>query len=198
MVIAKEVELINKSLIDNYGIDTFSSLPIFRVVWSDEQFEKRLMECTDAGIQLLTPEVREVRKYWHWIRHRYILERLVLVPEHQQVELAGVKISYEPLWTFENSQGALPPTEQACKFIVDTVLSHQAVAKAMITGNERVDRPLTRYADPDSSQEVAKENQKKRIDNIVEELFGDQSSLGGSTYVTKDSIIVPRNFERTE
>lgn len=195
MVVAKEVEVINQRLVDFYGIDTFSSNPIFRVVWSNDQFEKRLMEYTDGGIALLYPEVREVPKYRNWNPNRYILERLVIVPEEQQKELAGLKVSYEPLYTYEDGRGNyLPPKLEATKFIIDSVLSAQAVHKAFITGNESIDRLTTRYSDPENTQEAAMAAKTARINNIIDELGGDESSLMGSTIDCGSASFVPQNF----
>jgi hypothetical protein len=199
MVAAKEVEKINLSLIDFYGINTFSSQPIFRIVWSNDQFEKRLMHHTDAGIELLYPEVREVPKYRNWCPNRYILERLVVVPGEQVKELAGLQVSYEPLYTFEDGRGLyLPPKLEATKFIIDTVLSTQAVSKAFITGNESIERRTVRYSDPENTQEAAMHMKKARIDNIIEELGGDESSLMGTTIDCGSAIIVPQNYERSK
>lgn len=185
MELIEPVETINKRLKDLFGIDSITSQPIWRVIWSEDQLEKRLMDVTDEGFQLLVPEVREVKKYNGFTKDRYILERLVLVPEYQQAELAGAKISYEPMWTFQDdNENYLPPKFEACEFIIVTVLKVQHGPKG-----------LKRYVDPEATEEGYLLEKKKRVDNIVDELFGDQSGLDGST-VTGESIIVPPNFEK--
>lgn len=185
-----DIERINTQLKENFGVDTLTGLPMWRVVWSDDQFEKRhgtFDDITPAGLYLRTvTEVREVPKYRQWIQQKYILERLVAVPEHQVTELAGAKMSYEIIWTFEDAAGRyLPPVYRACEFIIQTIYAAQ-----FGTHN------LKKYEDPENSQEASLELQKKRVDGIIEELWGDQSSLGGTTK-TGESVIVPRNFERT-
>ena len=188
MELTESIETINQRLIEYFGIDSITGQSIWRVVWSDDQYEKRLGTYDDfnGNIYLRTvTEIRLVSKYKQWIHQKFILERLVIVPNINIPELPSTKVSYEPLWTFEDSKGEyLPPTFAACKFIVDTVYAAQYS-----------NHNLARYKDPDSSKEEALENKRKRIDVLVEELFGEQSSLGGST-VTGETIIVPRNYEK--
>jgi hypothetical protein len=173
----------NRPLADLFGIDTVSSQPMFRISWSDEQFEKRLTECTDAGITLLKPEVRLLPKY-QWIRARYIIEHLVAIPNVNIPELPTTKVSYEIIWTFEDKDGNyLPPHLEAAKFLINTMLS------AM--GRHQDGRtPLQKYVDDEFSQEASLDAKEKRIAEISEYLFGEQSSLQGTT-VTGESIIVP-------
>lgn len=183
MEVTESIESINNQLIAHFGIDSLSGIPIWRIVWSEDQFEHRLGTFDDispAGLYLRTvTEVRLVPKYRQWIHNKYILERLVVIPDYQQVELPKAKISYEPIWTFENAKGdALPPKWEACKFIIDTIYAAQYS-----------NHSLARYTDPDNSQEAVIENQQKRVDKIVEELFGEDSGLTGLK--TRESIIVP-------
>lgn len=180
---------VNKQLIDLFGIETDSGNAIWRVVWSDDQFEHRLGEYTDitpSGVFLRTvKEVRYVPKYRQWIQHKYILERLVIVPEQNLIDLPATKKSYEVIWVFEDKDGnPLPPRIDACKFIIDTIYAAQYG-----TGN------LKKYNDPEGTREGEIETRRKRVDGYIEELFGDQSSLQGTTK-TGESIIVPRNFEK--
>lgn len=186
---AEKIETINQYLRDNFGIDSDDAEPIFRVVWSDEQFENRLTKYTDSGIELLVPEVRRLPKY-SYVQHAYILERRVLVPDTDLKELAGVKKSYEPLWVFIGGDGTpVPPTIKGCKFIIDTV--YAAIGKSS----------LAKYKDPLAglSPEELAEVKKKEIDQIEEELFGDESGLKQQTINESGSaIIVPRNYEKTK
>jgi hypothetical protein len=182
-----DLELINNQLIDSFGVDTITGQPIWRIVWSDDQFEHRhgtYEDITPAGLYLRTvTETRLVPKYRQWIHQKYVLERLVVVPEQNADELPTAKVSYEPLWTFEDKDGEfLPPKYEAAKFIIDTVYAAQYA-----------NHNLARYKDPESNQEESIELQRQRVDSLVEELFGDQSSLGGTT-VTGESIIVPRKY----
>lgn len=181
---AETVVTINRLLRETFGIDTVTGIAIWRVVFADDQYEKRMTDTTDTGIQLLTPEVRLMPKY-PWIRGKWVLERLVLVPEINQEELVGQKLSYEPIWPFEDKDGnPLPPKWAACKFVVDTV--YAALGK----------QSLAKYKDPDQDGH-AEDRRQERVKQIEEELFGDESGLLNMTN-TGQGIVVPQNFETTQ
>lgn len=170
MELTESVDVINKRLVEHFGIDTLSGSPIWRIVWSEDQFEKRLGVYDDyspGGIYLRTvKEVREVPKYRQWIQKKYVLERLVVVPEMNQEELPTAKVSYEPIWVFEDKDGNyLPPKWEAAKFIIDTVYAAQY-------GNKN----LRKYVDDEDSQEKSLQLKQKRVDEIMEALWGDQAA----------------------
>lgn len=184
MELTEPIESINKQLVDLFGIDTATGQPIFRVVWSEDQFEKRMVDTTDTGIQLLHPVLKLVPKYSQWIDNRFVLERLVLVPEQNIQELAGVKLSYEPLWVFRGKfDEYVPPTVWACKFVIDTL--YAALGKTS----------MAKYVDEEA--EHPEEVREKRIGKLQEELFGDESSLIGRT-ITGEAIVVPQSYETTQ
>jgi len=167
MELTESIDSLNKQLVNLFGIDTITGHAMWRIVWSENQVEKRLMDTTDEGFQLLRPEVRLVPKYKQWIKERYVLEHLVEVPDINSGELPTTKISYEPIWVFETQKGDyLPPKLEAAKLVVDTVQS------SIGHGG------LRKYKDPDSHQEEALENQKKRIDGLVTDLFGNETVIG--------------------
>lgn len=184
---AERIETINQFLKDNYGIDTDDSEPIFRVVWSEDQYEKRETKYTDSGIELLHPEVRLLPKY-SYLKDVYVLERRVLVPETNVKELAGVKKSYEPLWNFKQDDGTpIPPTIAGCKFIIDTVLAAQGK------------KSLSKYKDPHAglTPQESYELNKMRVEQTYQELFGDESSLAGETTKAGTSaIMMPDNYSK--
>lgn len=188
MQLTEQIETINQRLIDIYGIDIITGLPIWRIVWAPDQFEKRLSETTDSGVFLLQPEVRLLPKY-PWIIEKYILERLVLVPEINQKELAGNKISYECMWVFmDKNENYLPPHWEVAQIVIDTV--YAALGK----------KSLKKYRDPDADcvePEVAIAKQKAKIDTIVNELFGDESGLGGSL-VHGEGVAMPQEYRKTK
>lgn len=185
MELPEPINSINSQLRDHFGTDTVTGKVMWRVVWSDDQYEKRLTEYSDGGILLLRPEVRLLPKYKQWIQHRYILEHLVVVPVFQQDELPTSKISYENLWTFEDKKGNyLPPKFRACKYIIDLVNAAQFGPK---------NHSMRKYVDEDETQEISLANKAKRVQEIELELFGEQSGLGGTT-VSGESIIVPNNY----
>ena len=187
MEINESVKSINIQLIDLFGLDTITGQQIFRVVWSDNQFEKRLGEYEDftpSGIYLRTvKEVREVPKYKQWVHQKYVLEQLVIIPEMNQDELPVSKTSYEPLYVFQTNSGEyLPPKIEAAKFIIDTVLAAKGRGS------------LAKYKDPDDDQEEAIHNQIERVNELEEEIFGNETNITDSLR-NRTGIVVPGKFE---
>lgn len=185
------IESINRQLIDLFGIDTVTGQAMWRVVWSEDQFEHRYGTYTDytpdGNIFLReVTETRYVPKYRQWIKERYVLERLVLIPEVSMAELPAVKMSYEPMYPFQANTGEyLPPRLDAAKFIIDVVLAAQGKTS------------LTKYADPAaglSTDEVI-EMKNKELDVLQEELFGNETKTGDAM-AHQQAIIVPRNYEK--
>lgn len=175
--ITSDIAEINKQLLEHFGMDTDSSAPMWRVVFSDDQYEQRLTNYTDEGFQLLQPEVRLLPKYKQWLKHCWVLEHLVVVPIQQKDELPSTAKSYEPIWPFldPKTDQPIPPVFWACKFVVDTVNA--------ATG--RSNKGLVKYKD-----ELAKESPEEkeiRIGKLQEELFGDESMLLGRT-ITGEAV----------
>jgi hypothetical protein len=116
------VNWINKKLAENYGKDD-QGRPNFRVVWSDDQLEKRKcrprLYLGDVFIsQAAHEEVHEVKKY-PFIRARHVLERLM---GHCNPELVD-NPSYEPVHVFQDKFGnGLPPVwdmvDYGCHYIM--------------------------------------------------------------------------------
>jgi hypothetical protein len=184
MELAEPIESINQQLLDQFGLDTSTGQIMFRVVWSEDQFEKRLTDRTDSGIELVTPVVRLVPKYRQWVKEKFVLERLVVVPEMSIPELVGLKLSYEPIWVFKDAKdNYIPPTFWACKFVIDTL--YAALGK----------ESLVKYIDEESKHPI--ETREKRIGKLTEELFGDESNLLGRT-ITGEAIVVPQSYETTQ
>lgn len=181
MELAEPIESINKQLVDQFGIDTVTGRPIFRVVWSEDQYEKRMVNTTKEGLLLPYPVLQEVPKYKQWIIERYVLERLVLVPEQDQAEIPVSKMSYEPLWVFKGKDDIyVPPTMWACKFVIDTL--YAALGK----------KSLAKYVDEEAKNPI--ESRESRIAKLTEELFGDESFLLGRT-ITGEAIAMPQSYK---
>ena len=158
---SNSVDSINSQLIDLYGIDTITGDPIWRVQWS-EYTEKRITKFTEAGVELLHPALIEHRKY-NYIRDRWVLENLVLVPDYQQAELAGIKISYEPIWTFEDKDdNPVFPTLIGCQFIINLIQS--------VRGKSN----MAKYI---NNEEGTKEEIEKSTAQIYEELYGNETPV---------------------
>lgn len=182
MLLTETIESINQQLIDLFGLDTSTGRAVWRVVWSEDQYEKRLVETTKEGLFLLTPMVMEVPKYRQWIHEKYVLERLVIVPDINKNELPTQKMSYEPIFVFERRNGTyLPPKLEVCKIVVDTLYAAQGK------------RSLAKYKDPDSGQDPV-EVKRARVDKIMEELFSDETDVSDAL-TRQEGIIVPSNYD---
>lgn len=166
MIEPTAVRYINNQLRSRYGIDTDTNRPMFRIVWSDDQTEKRLSKFTATGIELLHKEIVEFQKYKViGVHERWILEQLVIVPEFQQEEL-GIKVSYEPLWVFQDKNGnPLPPRLDMCLFIVNTLYA----AKGK--------KSLRNYVEEEQALN-SPEATEARINKLQEELFGNETDTG--------------------
>lgn len=168
----ESIESLNVQLKDLFSVDIVTGQPIWRISWSDSETEKRRMDHTPEGIHLLHPQVFEVKKY-PYIRAKYVLERLVLVPEVNEKDLPTQKLSYEPMWVYEN-----PPTMYGTKFIIDTI--YAAIQQ----------KPgLKKYMDPDATEET----RQARIKQLHEEMFGNETNVGDAL-AYKEGVTVPRNY----
>lgn len=186
----EKVDSLNQQLIDLYGIDTITGMAMWRIVWSDDQFEWRngtYEDYSPAGIYLRTiTEVRWVPKYRQWIRSKWVLERLVLIPEISSGDLPATKLSYEPLYPFETNSGQyLPPRLDAAQFVIETVLAAQGKSS------------LAKYKDPVSglSAEDYRDMKEAEIQSIQMELFGNETDTGDAL-AHGEAIIVPNNYKK--
>ncbi len=183
MELAEKIETINRQLTDHFSFDSVTGQPIWRVVWSDDQLEKRLGDYEDytrSGIFVRrVREVREVPKY-PWIKAMYVLERLVLVPLQNMDELLGQQVSYEPIWVFHDSKGfPLAPTFWACKFAIDTVYAAQGKSG------------MAKYVDDEARNPV--ESRIERINKLQKELFGNETDATDAL-AYKSGVVVPHNY----
>lgn len=180
MELSESIESINKQLKELFGVDTVTGREMWRVVFSEEQMEKRLGTYTDytrEGIYLRTvTEVRLVPKYSQWIRGKYVLERLTVVPDINAEDLPTSKLSYEPMYVFENFKGEpLPPRTDVCKILIDS--TYAAMGK----------KSMARYVD-DYSQ-YTEEARDKRINELMEYLWDPSDTA--DALVSGEGITVP-------
>jgi hypothetical protein len=190
METTEAIESLNRQLVDLYGIDTITGQPIWRIVWSEDQFEHRhgtYDDYTPGGLYIRTvTEVRYVPKYSQWIVCKYVLERLVVIPEVNAGDLPATKLSYEPIYPFQTNSGQyLPPRLDAAQFVIETVLSAQGKSS------------LAKYRDPviGLSTEDYIEMKNKELDVLQEELFGNETDTGDAM-AHGEAIIVPRNYKK--
>jgi hypothetical protein len=176
----ESISTINDRLKEYFG-SSDDDQPIFRIVWADEQTEKRRVWFTDSGIELVHSEVREVKKY-PYIQHCYVLERLVVVPDENLYELPTMKMSYEPIWTYRDMHNQpVRPIWVATKFVVDTL--YAALGK----------RSLAKYVD--SEKNTTPEGREQRITELQGELFGNDTEAMDAVHY-KEGIVVPSNYEK--
>lgn len=179
----ESIETINTRLIDFFGTDGTTRQPIFRIVWANDETEKRLVGETENGVQLLIAEVREVKKY-PYLKDLYILEQLVEVPDVNVHELPTQKVSYEPLWAYCNDKREpRPPTWPATKMIIDIMFAAKGVTS------------LRKYVD--SELNTTEDGRQERISKIQEELFGDETETGDALRY-KEGIVVPNSYNSTQ
>jgi hypothetical protein len=156
---------------------------MFRIVWANDELEKRKVLESEFGVTLLFPEVREVRKY-PYLKDLYVLERLVVIPDINKNELPVSKLSYEPLWAYrDNRNNPLPPIWTATKFIIDTL--YAALGK----------KSLRKYVDSEKNTTI--EGKEQRITEMCEELFGNETDAGDAL-AYGDGVVVPHNYEKSE
>lgn len=174
MELPETVKTLNNRLADYFGyFDGFN--PNYRIVWSDDQYENRRVAFTPEGLELIHPEVRKVRKY-NYIKERFLLEKLLPVGEMTSDELVD-KLSYECIWNFEDRNGfPLPPIWSAIELIIDTL--HKNMGKKTI------------YREPEKSVE----SEKARIDNLITDLFGNETSTTDAL-AYGSGVSVPSNYE---
>lgn len=186
MELPEPIETLNSRLKDIFGIDTVSGLGMFRIVFADEQFEKRTTECTDSGIFLLVPEVRLLPKY-QWLKGLYLIETLVAIPDVNVGDLPTQKTSYEPLFVFWDKDGGyLPPKWEVADMAINIMLA------------ARGKQNLHKYVDKEGTTEDAIAERKRRIDGMIEYFGGDESGLMGSSIDSGNSSFVPHNYEKGE
>lgn len=176
MELREPIESINQRLLDTYGRPIDDERAKFRVVWSDDQLEKRWVTHTKDGFELLQPIVKEVPKYKQYIRHRYILERLQpIVGETDLTE----KVCYEIVWNFSDKNGKyVPPWFEACRHIIDNILNNMAVKSY-----------YAKYKDNMSKEQYLADLQK-----MEDELFGNETDVTDAlTYGS--AIVVPNNYK---
>lgn len=176
MELRESIESINEKLLTEYGTElSCGNQPRFRVVFSEDQYEKRLTDFTDEGFELIHPEVRLLPKYKQYIREKYILERLIPVPEGVETDLL-TKISYEPAWVFQDKHGNyLPPFFEGCKHVIESIYSMMDKANTH-----------TRYKD----KNITPEEKLAHLKKVENELFGNETdvtdALAYGTGVTVD------------
>lgn len=163
MELIEQIDDINDKLLKTYGTEILvGDKPRFRVVFSDDQYEKRWTKFTDEGFELIHPEIRLMPKYKTYITAKYVLERLVPIgPESDLVE----KVGYEPAWVFQHAQTGeyLPPRFDMCEIVIESLMTQMGRANT-----------FKKYKDPEENPEY----RKGLVDDMYKKLFGNETSTG--------------------
>jgi hypothetical protein len=174
MELRETIESINQKLLEDYGTE-FGNSPRFRVVFSEDQYEKRWTTHTDEGFELLQSEVRLLPKYKQYIREKYILERLI--PVIGETDLV-TKVSYEPAWVFQDRHGNyLPPFFEGCKHVVESIYS--VINKA---------GTFAKYKD----KNITPEEKEIELQKVMDGLFGNETEVGDHL-AHGTGVVVPGN-----
>ncbi len=183
MELTEDIVELNKRLREHFGIDTVSSSQMWRIVWSDDQIEKRLTSYTKEGFELLTPMMVELPKY-SWIRQKYVLEQLVIVPVNHLDELT-TKVSYEPIWVFQDDEGNyLPPKWEMTEFVIYAIYA--------VRGKPNLAKYKEKLTDLNSREGI-----EARVNELEAQLFGNETSTGDAL-AHGDAIVVPQNYEKVK
>ena len=172
MELRETIESINYKLEKEFGKD-LDNRPRFRVVSSEDEYELRLTEYTNEGFELAQPEVRRLPKYKQWIHQKYILEHLIPLPPGSDLT---EKMSYVPIWTFQDKKGNyLPPFFDGCKFVIESML--------MAMGRRDT---FVRYRD----KNISREEHEAHIQKVQNELFGNETDMTDDLHYGS-GIVVP-------
>lgn len=136
---------INQRLKDRYGQDILGQ-PVYRVVWSASQVEKRRGEFEDyvPNTNILirrVHEVREVKKY-AYLDPQWILEKLMVNPEHSEVvdndTLTPRSTTYEPIWSFGFEADGRPklPVWHPVEFLIEMQRNPVTLTPSQMTDAE--------------------------------------------------------------
>jgi hypothetical protein len=165
----ESLDVVNQRLIDHFG-RAWNGIANWRIVWSEDQFEKRLTHYSDKGILLPFPEVRELPKYRQWIQNKWVLERYLVIPQTNQAELPSTQMSYEPVFVFEDKDSnALPYNWNVAKWVIETI--YEQAAK--MVGYAKYKHPLDGLNTKE--QLLAKHDELVQLEK---DTFGNETSIG--------------------
>lgn len=166
----EDLKVINRRLMELHG-KYLDGQPLFRVVWSEDQFEKRKTKFSPEGFELPNEVVIEVRKYGQYIHNKYLMERLIEVPEILHNEVLN-KLSYEPVWVFEDKDGnSLPPVWGVIEIVINAINNKARGEKLKGPGG-------------------SPEEREEELKDMMETLYGNETPVGDAL-AHKTGIIVP-------
>ena len=171
-----EINRINKTL-KSYGLNP-QGQAIFRVVWSDEQFENRrgMFEEFYKGIYLKTVVSTERKKKYSYIKSRWIFEKWIPPERIYTSELPDtVNGSYECIYVFQDKEGnPLPLDLEICQFIAYTLSKNRDTFKEKNLIEEELQR------------------KEQKLDQKDEDILEDASPLMATQLHTGEAISMKR------
>lgn len=124
----ESIDTLNKRLVETYGIDVYGNAK-FRIVWSDDQFEKRKGNVNQFYGKVFVRSVDGVHEWpkYPFFPHRHILEMCCLNTNPELV----TQFTYEPLFKFEDKNGnSLPLDWEATEFFMHCLLYGKPATKS--------------------------------------------------------------------
>lgn len=120
------VNNINKRLQTVHGVNDYGQ-PMFRIVFSDDQLEKRFGKYAEFYGPIFIREfsgLRENKKYWY-IQHKWVLERwMPSLSVYDRMIPGTSEGSYEPIYVFQDANGnPLPVVEEVANRVIHTLFN---------------------------------------------------------------------------
>lgn len=167
----EDLKVINQRLADTYGYFE-SSHPMWKLVFADDEVEKRIMTHDKHGHELLIPEVKEVKKYKQWISGKFVLERII--PVYGQTDLV-TSLSYEPVFVFQDAdRNFLPYRWDVIEIVIYGI--YEAAANAMKA--TMADRAIYKHPLAGLNTEQLIEQKRAEIEEMKAYFFGNETDIG--------------------
>lgn len=187
-------EAYNERLKENYGIDTVTRLPMWRISWAPSQFAKQFgtyNDFTDSGLFIRSvTEVREVPKY-SYLKDLYVLELLMIVPTANEKDLVGAKLTYECMHPYMHkiNETYLPPNWVFTEWVIDCYYAARGT------------KSLRKYVSDDSDAPAhlqGLEAKRKRVDEITRYLYGNETSVTDALAYGTAVTVPNKQFSESE
>lgn len=176
-----DITKLNKQLEKEYGLG-FSenglqmgagNRPLWRIVWSLEQTERRLGTYRDfiPGTNILLREVTEIREVpkYPWVKPRWLLEKLMYAPCPDLPETLD-KPHYELIYVYQNlADEFVMPVWELTKFLIDNInLGAEEAARR------------NPYMNPEKWEALMHEEDRKKEEKIYDELLQESSPIASA------------------
>lgn len=171
-----DIKILNNYL-SNFGKCDNSDGPLFRLVWSDEQFEHREGTFREFSGPLFIREVTGVKlvSKYPYLKERWILERWIpgVYCYNKEIPLSQWG-SYEPIYVFEsNKREYLSPNLKVIEVLIGMIHRHEGRKEGEI-----VDELLA--------------NEDKQVKEFMDML--EISEMSNALHM-KEAIVVPSSYD---